>query len=406
MSAELERHLQPGGRKRILALDGGGSRGMVSLGLLQHIENVLRARASNHRTFRLCDYFDLIAGTSAGSIIAAGLALGWKVEEVKKEFETFCPKVFGRPNSYGMFSPVHDARELERHLKKALGDADLKSERLRTGLMICAKRIDTGAPWVLTNNPKAKFWESSDKDFRPNQDYELDMIVRASAAAPHYFDPKTVVINEGGARPRQIGLFTDGAMGGHNNPAMQAFLTATLPAYRFDWTPGADNLLVVSVGTGWWRQRYDVDEFLRQSNVLKTKDICTALVQDTVRNHIVTLQALSACRKPWYIDMELGRFEDGAVPHPPLMRFQRYDASLETDAIAARLDPKLTKGGRLKKLVSRLRTLDIERRSDLEQLYLIGYEEGRCRTPGKDGIEADDFPAAFDPEGFAAAEAA
>ncbi|MGH8189781.1 MAG: patatin-like phospholipase family protein [Steroidobacteraceae bacterium] len=60
--------------KRILALDGGGLRGILSLGLLQKIEDTLRERHGSGDDFRLCHYFDLIAGTSTGAIIAATLS--------------------------------------------------------------------------------------------------------------------------------------------------------------------------------------------------------------------------------------------------------------------------------------------------------------------------------------------
>jgi hypothetical protein len=57
----------------ILAQDGGGMQGYVSLGFLLEIEGLLRARHGSDPNFRLCDYFDLIAGTSTVSIIAASL---------------------------------------------------------------------------------------------------------------------------------------------------------------------------------------------------------------------------------------------------------------------------------------------------------------------------------------------
>ena len=68
-----DRHLFAPGRKRILALDGGGVRGVVALAFLKEIERALAAQAG--RPVRLCDHFDLIGGTSTGAIIAAGLAL-------------------------------------------------------------------------------------------------------------------------------------------------------------------------------------------------------------------------------------------------------------------------------------------------------------------------------------------
>ncbi len=70
--------------KRILALDGGGIRGALTLGYLQKIEDILKAKSSAPSNFRLCQHFDLIGGTSTGSIIAAALAIGMRVSEIKE----------------------------------------------------------------------------------------------------------------------------------------------------------------------------------------------------------------------------------------------------------------------------------------------------------------------------------
>ena len=58
--------------KRILALDGGGIRGAITIGYLEQMEKILSERYKDFikpSDFRLCDYFDLIGGTSTGSII-------------------------------------------------------------------------------------------------------------------------------------------------------------------------------------------------------------------------------------------------------------------------------------------------------------------------------------------------
>jgi patatin-like phospholipase/acyl hydrolase len=71
--------------RKMLALDGGGIRGLITLGILEKIEKLLRENAGGGSAdFRLCHYFDYIAGTSTGAIIAAGLALGKSVAELLK----------------------------------------------------------------------------------------------------------------------------------------------------------------------------------------------------------------------------------------------------------------------------------------------------------------------------------
>jgi patatin-like phospholipase/acyl hydrolase len=90
----LERLTAPG-PKRILALDGGGVRGTITIGFLEQIERVLRER-HQRPDLRLCEYFDLIGGTSVGSTLAAGLAIGMEVSELRELSMDLLQRVFGR----------------------------------------------------------------------------------------------------------------------------------------------------------------------------------------------------------------------------------------------------------------------------------------------------------------------
>ena len=58
------------GPKRVLALDGGGIRGIITIAFLKEIERVLKERLGGANDFRLCDYVDLVGGTSVGSLLA------------------------------------------------------------------------------------------------------------------------------------------------------------------------------------------------------------------------------------------------------------------------------------------------------------------------------------------------
>ena len=142
--------------KRILALDGGGLRGILSLGFLQKIENVLRKRHGDNDDFRLCDYFDLMAGTSTGAIIAALLAMGWRVEEIRDMYMQLGERVFEASwLRQGLFRAKYDQAKLEEELKKTFGpDTVLGGPELKTGLLVMTKRLDTGSPWPISNNPR------------------------------------------------------------------------------------------------------------------------------------------------------------------------------------------------------------------------------------------------------------
>ena len=156
MSA-VEQHLFSPGPKRILALDGGGVRGILTLAILERMEAILRARSPAPDSFRLCDYFDLIGGTSTGSIIASGLALGLSAEELLALYRNLASRVFKRPPwSFGIFGPRFSRGPLAAVLKEIIGDVTLGSDKIRTGLAIVTKRADNGSIWILHNNPRGR----------------------------------------------------------------------------------------------------------------------------------------------------------------------------------------------------------------------------------------------------------
>ena len=67
--ADLERPM------RVLALDGGGVRGLSSLLILRDIMDDIGDRTEASETPMPCEYFDLIGGTCAGGLIAIMLGL-------------------------------------------------------------------------------------------------------------------------------------------------------------------------------------------------------------------------------------------------------------------------------------------------------------------------------------------
>ncbi|MEY3463816.1 MAG: hypothetical protein RLZZ468_1594, partial [Cyanobacteriota bacterium] len=113
MTDPLTSRLRAPGPKRILSLDGGGIRGILTLGILERIEALLRQRHGNDPGFRLCDYFDLIAGTSTGSIVAALLAQGASVSEAIELYRRLAATVFTRRWwRRGLLLPRYDQRAL------------------------------------------------------------------------------------------------------------------------------------------------------------------------------------------------------------------------------------------------------------------------------------------------------
>ncbi len=77
---------------KILSLDGGGIRGVISARILMEVEKQIREQKNQS----LAEYFDLIAGTSTGSILAAGIALGYTASELLNIYRQEGERIFYR----------------------------------------------------------------------------------------------------------------------------------------------------------------------------------------------------------------------------------------------------------------------------------------------------------------------
>jgi patatin-like phospholipase/acyl hydrolase len=234
--------VKPEGQKKLLALDGGGIRGVIALEVLARIEEILR-ETSGRKNLVLSDYFDYIGGTSTGAIIAACLAVGMRVEDVTRFYIENGSAMFTRAGLLKRFWYKFGDDNLSNQLKEILGEeTTLGSEKVRTLLMMVLRNATTDSPWPICNNPLAKYNDAAREDC--NLNLPLWQLVRASTAAPTYFPPEVVTIG------RQEFLFVDGGITMYNNPAFQLFLMATVEPYRLQWVASEDRMLVVSIGTG------------------------------------------------------------------------------------------------------------------------------------------------------------
>jgi hypothetical protein len=336
MTRRLELKLAGAGdhaKRRILALDGGGVRGLLALGILEEIESSLRQRAGS-ADFKLCQYFDLIGGTSTGSIIATGLALGMSVAEITDLYVSLIPDIFkDKSGGIGFLAPRFKSGPLTKALGAAFRENTLASPNLQTGLALFCKRIDSGAAWSLTNNPRWKYYDS-------NKVFLLRDLVQASAAAPHFFEGVMLSLEEhdedNAVAPnikkpaKQDFFFIDGGVGGNNNPALELLTMVRDPAYGFEWPIGADQLYLLSIGTGYLRERYKARDFRAKPFFEQTVTALRGLMSDIGLQQIVTLQALSHTPRRWYINSE--KLDQPSAPYltpTPICHFQRMDARIE-----------------------------------------------------------------------------
>jgi len=329
-----EHLLNDGSPKHILALDGGGLRGILTLSYLAELELLLKERHGASKEFRLSHYFDLVAGTSTGAIIAAALACGMSVAEITAKYLELGQKVFQKgPFHLGLIRALYDEKQLIEELKKVYGaSTTLGDPSLTTGLLVVTKRLDTGSPWPISNNPRGQYYGP-----RPNVDvinnaaYPLWQVVRASTAAPRYFDPEKIEITRGKSGEKSIiGEFVDGGVSPFNNPALQAVMYATMDGYRIGWPTGADRLLVVSVGTG-SRDPTVTPARLAAENALKS---LLSLMDDCATLSEILLQWMSTSQTARSIDREMGDLRHDLIAPAPLISYLRYNITLAKGSLA------------------------------------------------------------------------
>jgi uncharacterized protein len=145
------------GPRKLLALDGGGIRGVLSLHILARIEELL-IKESQRPDYRLADYFDYVAGTSTGGIIAAGIALGMSVKEILNFYFRNGANMFSKVGLLRRLNYKFDSEPLAKELKAVFGETTLLgSSELECLLLLMMRNATTDSPWPICNNPFAKY---------------------------------------------------------------------------------------------------------------------------------------------------------------------------------------------------------------------------------------------------------
>jgi patatin-like phospholipase/acyl hydrolase len=314
--------VKPGPRK-LLALDGGGIRGLITIEVLAEIERLLREDSNVGDEFVLADYFDYIAGTSTGAVIATCLSVGMSVEQIRDFYVENATDMFDQASLLRRFRYKYEDDHLARRLRKELGeDTTLGSDQLRTLLLIVVRNATTDSPWPISNNPAA-LYNRSEREFR-NLDIPLWQLVRASTAAPTYFPPE--VIDIGGGRSF---VFVDGGVTMYNNPAFQLFLMATLEPYNLGWATGEEQMLLVSIGTG-TNPHANEDLQPGEMNLLyNAGSIPSALMGAALNEQDLLCRVFGRRLEGDRLDREVGDLATAGGPvDPKLFTYARYNAEL------------------------------------------------------------------------------
>ncbi len=239
-----------GGTVRILSIDGGGIRGLIPAVLLEWLEA---------RTGRpISETFHLIAGTSTGGILAAGLCAPridggarFSAADLVGFYLDDGPEIFHRSLWHGVSSlggtvdEKYPADALERVLQRRFGDLSLS--QARTELLITSYDLERRNPHFF-KSWKARGERLRGRESAAQREFRLRDVARATSAAPTYFEPAWIR----NAAGEYFALVDGGVFA--NNPAMCAVASARA------LYPKARRYLIVSLGTGQAQRPIPYDE--------------------------------------------------------------------------------------------------------------------------------------------------
>jgi hypothetical protein len=208
----------------VLAISGGGIRGLYAATVLKHLEEQFGGGPLAH-------HFDLICGTSAGGLLALGLALEIPTAELQAMFETGGPRIFGsrsllRRLGFGVGVAKHSAAGLRAVLTEKFGDKTIGD--LKHPVLIPAVNYSKGGGQFFKTPHSPNFFS--------DHKHTLVDVGLATAAAPVYFPMHEI---------GEQGVFADGGLVG-NSPGFFGLHEAQ---HVFKAPRGPGNVRVLSIGT-------------------------------------------------------------------------------------------------------------------------------------------------------------
>jgi patatin-like phospholipase/acyl hydrolase len=239
-------------------LDGGGAKGFYTLGVLREIEAMIECQ--------LHERFDLIYGTSTGSIIGSMLGLGKSVREIIDVYQDHVPTVMMETK------PEKRTEALARLQKTIFGDA--KFENMKTHVGVVTAKWAIHEPMIFKTNINQAF--GMKESFEPGFGVRVGDAVQASCSAYPYFKRTTVVTGKGD----NIELVDGGFCA--NNPTLYAIGDAVVSLKN-----DPAQVRVVSLGCGsypapsakWWTIGHWKEKTPGVQLLQKTLEINTASME-------------------------------------------------------------------------------------------------------------------------------
>ncbi|MFH0710162.1 MAG: CBASS cGAMP-activated phospholipase [Pseudomonadota bacterium] len=245
---------------KILSIDGGGIRGIYSAIILKEIEDKFAIKINEH--------FDLIAGTSTGSILASAIAIDIPLQEIIDLYKNEGENIFKlrQTGRMGLFKSRYDNSHLKNLLNSKFKNKTLSDSSIKTRLLIPTTDISNGDVHVIKSHYLS--------EYKRDKDRKIQDAILASCSAPLYFNPVEM----------QKYLLADGGLWA-NNPSLVALTEAI---GKIKTTNNIDsitmnNIKLLSIGTGIGHKYYDTQDSMLDKWGFLTKWKTSKLI-DTILN--------------------------------------------------------------------------------------------------------------------------
>lgn len=324
--------------KKVLSIDGGGMKGIVSAIVLKHLEEKLKIYSGNENA-RIADYFDLIAGTSTGAILAALYLYPteqgeskYTAQEILDLYLIHGKEIFKRNFLFPLFGAKYKNKPLKKLLDDYFGSTTIGE--LRKPCLLAS--YDTTKRSVVFFNTV-----SSRKDARRN--YPITDAVLASTAAPTYFPPSCLKFKK-----QCYNCLIDGGVVA-NNPA----LCALIEALKLPKCDGICDIMLLSVGNVNNPKSYYYEEVKQWGLIQWARPILDILMDGSEQTVDYQLKRLYKSinhpqdyyRMQWVVETEIPGMDD--VSNDAIEQFIGFGEKLamrekyRIDEIARRLTKKL-----------------------------------------------------------------
>ena len=364
-------------QKRLLALDGGGIMGLISLQILKEMEDQLASKVCKPRQFSPAGISSTISAAHRRAQLSEPR---WRSagRSGRSSISTSVPAPECSSLAYIWQWLRHkfDCEPLALMLRKEIGEETVLDLQRRgklsetKHLLIVTQNISSDSPWPISTNPKAKY---NDEAFEEcNRRVPLWQWVRASTAAPTYFPPQAIALRPGDRA--SIRKFEDGGVTSYNNPAFLLYRMATLPEYRCAWRDGESTMMLVSVGDGF--VAVPEPHVNARGRLLSTnaRQVASGLMQRISTENDILCRTVGRCAFGAEIDREIG-----SLAYP----LYAGTTDLGRRFLYARYDPDVSDTGLIQMGLGHLtgRRLAMDDVSQIEVFSAIGRAYAECGRP-------------------------